>query len=116
VDFGGAVINDQQKEYLMNRIPTRYGAGFEQAFPTKLKVVAADVELDFDSDFWIPYGKPINRKRCEKEWEKLGQAKRGLAAARLGAYLRYLARTGIGKADPENYFKKAYYNNDYDNL
>jgi hypothetical protein len=116
VDFSGAVITDVQKDYLMNRIPARYGPGFEQAFTTKLKVIMEEMEPDFEADFFKPYGKAINKARCEKEWNRMGVADRGLTVARLPAYLRYLARTGVAKADPENYLKKKYYKNDYDNL
>ncbi len=116
VDFGQAVLNDTQKQWLMHQVPVRYGAGFEQNFGTKLKVVVADMVLDFEADFWTPYGKKVNKERCLAEWKKLTKADQGLAVARLNAYLRYLSRTGIAKADPENYFKKKYYKNDYDNL
>jgi hypothetical protein len=128
VDFSGAVLKHESKAWLMGRIPIVYGpvlmgegenareVGFEQAFTTKLKVVVADAVLDFDEDFWHPYDKKRNRDRSLIQWNKLAVAERGLAVARLGAYLRYVQRTGIAKADPENYLKKKYFKDDYDNL
>jgi hypothetical protein len=125
VDLSGAVLEDRQKVWLLRTIPPRYGPidvgggeliGFEQVFTTKLKVIVEDAEVDFERDFWTPYGKKLNRERCLKVWLKMSKTDRILAVVRLSAYLRYLGRTAVGKADPENYLAKKYYRNDYDNL
>ncbi len=98
VDFSAAKINDTQKLWLMGRIPARYGPvvrqtldseetiGFEQAFTDKLKVIVEDMELDFEQDFWWPYGKLINKKRVLAIWDKMSKTNRVLAVVRLAAY------------------------------
>jgi hypothetical protein len=130
VDLRDAVLNDKRKKFIVSRVPVRYGPARweqdggevvmvpwkEQWGPAPLVFTEMDVELDFEEDFWKPYGKKVNKDRCQKEWEKLTVPERAMAVTRLHAYLRYLSRTGIAKADPENYLKKKYFKNDYDNL
>ena len=117
VEFGNAVLNDMQKAYLLKVSPVRYGAGFEQAFNSnKLRFHESDRELDWEEDFYKPYGKKVNPDRVLKEWKKLTKAYQSLAVFRRPAYDRYLVREGTGKADPENYLKKKLFLNDYDNL
>lgn len=117
VEFGSAVLRDEQKAYLLRVIPVRYGAGFAQAFNTdKLRFHEEDKELDWQEDFYKPYNKKVNPDRVLKEWNKLTKAYQALAVLRRTAYDRYLMRSGIAKADPENYLRKRYFLNDYDNL
>jgi len=130
VDLREAVLNDERKRFIVNRVPVRYGPAkwekeggevvmvpWKDIWGTdKLVFTEMDIELDFEADFWKPYGHKINKDRCLKEWKVMTVPERAMAVTRLHAYLRYLSRKGTGKADPENYLKKKYYKNDYDNL
>ena len=119
VDMGGTEMDNRQKAWFMQCVPVVYGAGYAEAWGPmtgKLQFVTEDVEYEFEEDFWKPYGKKVNKERCVKEWAKLVREERALCCVRLHAYLRYLSRTGVAKADPENYLRKKYFKNDYDNL
>ena len=119
IDMRGAVLTDVQKEYFKGCVPVRYGAGYEQNWGPmtgKVQIVTEDHDLDFVEDFWKPYDKKINKDRALKEWKSMVREDKALAVHRLSAYMRYLSRSSVAKADPENYLRKKYYKNDYDNL
>ncbi len=118
VDMSAAAINDRQREYILAKVPRYYGEGFEQQWGTdKLRFAEGDIEYDFDSDFWVPYDKKVNRIRCVKLWSKMSKADRAMAVIGLAAYFRYLVRTGYrAKKDPENYLKNRMWETDWDNL
>ena len=120
LDMSGALLTDKQKQYLLDHVPLHYGPGFEGAWqvePGKLHFVTGDYELDFERDFFVPYGKPVNKVRCLKYWGNMSTAKRNLAVTRRPAYDRHLERNQWKtKADPETYLKKEMFLNDYDNI
>ena len=120
VELDGAALTDTQKLYILNSVPVRYGPGYEQewgAMTGKVQITTDDYELDFEKNFFKPYGKPINKARCLKWWNNMSSVKRSLACARRPAYDRYLGRNQwMTKADPETYLKKEYYMNDYDSM
>lgn len=76
----------------------------------ELKEVPAD--LSFDT-FWNTYSKKINLKRVKLIWSKLNDADRMHAIINIKPYDSYLQRTCIGKAHPENYLRKEYFNVDW---
>lgn len=75
-----------------------------------LKEVPADLSFDM---FWNSYSKKINLLRVRPMWNKLSDAQRMQAILNIKPYDSYLQRTGIGKAHPENYLRKEYYNVDW---
>lgn len=117
VEFGGAVLNDRQRGYLMAHIPVRYGAGFEQCFDAgKFRFVVQEHDIVFD-DFWEKYGKKINKVRCEPLWNKLTANERVMAFNALWSYDRFLMQNNWRtKADPETYLKKKMWLNEWDKL
>lgn len=120
VDMGGAALEDKQKMYVLHCVPLRYGAGYEQNWGPlsgKVQIVTEDYEVEFERDFFKPYGKQVNRKRCLKLWDNMSREKRALAVIRRSAYARHLDRnTWKTKADPETFLRKEMYLNDWDNL
>ena len=118
MDLRGATLNEKQRCYLVANVPVYYGAGCEQAWGTdKLLITESELVLDFDTDFWEPYGHKVNRLRAEKEWNRLTKEQKALAVAALPAYQRYRARTGYRKPkDPENYLKQRMWETDWENL
>ena len=76
-----------------------------EVFPTVKRV---DEDLSFDN-FWREYDKKIHPHRCEPFWDKMSDAKRLAALKAIVAYKGYLGRSGVAKANPENYLKKEYY-------
>ncbi|QXU42073.1 hypothetical protein [Pedobacter sp. D749] len=98
-----------QKEWLLRKLPLGDGSLKEisKLIEGDLKEVPAD--LSFET-FWDKYDKKINRKRTEPMWKKMPDAERMAAIMNIKPYDSYLQRTGIGKAHPENYLKKEYFN------
>lgn len=125
INLASAVLTDKQKAYLLRCIPERLGPwvdaegnerGYNQAYPESVKVLVEDKELDFEEDIWKPYDFKMHKERAILWWGKQTKPEQALASARIYPYLRYLSRTGIGKAELYNWLKKKYFNNDYDNL
>ena len=120
VELSGACLTDKQKEYLMNCIPLRYGPGYEGEWGVmtgRVQIVTEDYELEFERDFFEPYGKPVNKARCLKWWGNMNRAKWARAVAGIGPYKRFLGRNQWRtKADPETYLKKEMYLTNWDNM
>jgi hypothetical protein len=118
VDLGQAVLKEHQKRIVLNRVPLHYGPGFEAEWGNApLQFVCEDYEVDFERDFFVPYGKPVNKARCLKWWANMSVAKRQMAVMRMGGYDRHLARNlWKTRADPENWLKKEMYATDWDKV
>jgi len=111
IDFSEALLDDRGKQWLKCKAPTRLVQHYAAAWETdRIKVLIEKKELDFDADFYVPYGKPVNRQRALKAWENLSYVKRAAVVGRLKGYLWHLSHnTWKSKADPETYIKKAMY-------
>ena len=119
VEFGGAVLSDEQKSYILSRMPMRVMPGLDQAFPTaKIHTVLVEEELDFERDFWIPYAHKVNKERAIKEWKRLSEEDRGLAVAGLGAYFRHLKNSSYNraKAGADKYLREKYWRSEWDKV
>jgi len=118
IDLQGANLSDTRKRYILAHVPERYGPGFEQCWgAAPLQFITEDFELDFERDFFVPYGKPVNKKRCVTLWGNMSRPKKALAVSRIAPYNRHLDRNQWkSKADPETFLKKEMYLNDYDNI
>ena len=117
IDFRSAVMTDKQKEFILHNAPVRLVPGYEQAWGTdKLKIIVEEVPVEFEADFWKPYGHKVNKALCLKEWEKLKEIDQSEAAYGVNAYLRFLARNQWrNKADPITYLKRKMWKTDWDN-
>jgi hypothetical protein len=71
-----------------------------------------DQDLSFEN-FWLQYDKKIHPHRCEPLWKKYSEAKRVLALKAIAPYTAYCTKTGVAKANPENFLKKDYYKTDW---
>ena len=131
VDFREAALNDVGKSKMLNLVPVRYGPVLWEKEPGQVETVAwkdqwqtdklifteADVELDFENDFWWPFNNPINRLRCEKAWGNLTKADRAECVAALGGYLRHLGRCQWkNKMNPQTWFRDKCWKTNWDNL
>lgn len=108
-----ADMSDKQQVWLLQHLPPNeiYLMQVKNVIKGELKEVPQD--LNFDT-FWDKYDKKINRKRCEPMWRKMSDAEKLQAISNIKAYDNYLERTNFrGKADPENYLKKEYYQVDW---
>lgn len=75
-----------------------------------LKKVSEDLSFE---NFWREYDKKIHPHRCEPFHNKMSDVKKLAALKSIGPYQYYLTRTGVAKANPENYLKKEYYKTDW---
>lgn len=119
VDFSGAELTAAQRDWMLKHIPVVYGEGFESCFAgaKNLKFVAADVELEFEADFWEPYGLPINKKRVETRWNRLNKVDRAGAVNGLRGYLWHLSQLQWkNKTNPDTYLKNRYWETDWYNI
>lgn len=121
VNFREATIMDKTKGFILQYLPLRYGAGFEQCFgvhSSLFKFAFATEAVDFERDFWNLYGLKENRIRAENEWKKLKENDRVLAAAGVSRYLRHLKNSSYGrsKAAPSKYLHDKYWLTDWDNV
>jgi hypothetical protein len=118
VELDGAALTDHQKVFVLNCVPVRYGAGYEQnwgAMTGKVQIVAEDYEVSFE-DFWDGYGEKLNRGRCEKIWKKMSGANKALAVVKIGAYMRYLSkRQWQTKMGADTWLNNRRYADDWDN-
>lgn len=76
-------------------------------------LVEADLEVTFDM-FWKKYDKKINKARAIKLWDKLSKTDQVKAYYGIDAYDKYLQKESWrSKADPENYLRNRYWENEY---
>ena len=115
VDFREAVLTPNNKVWFMQRVPGRLEVGFNQLFEP-LHVLVVDHEPDFDTDFWDVLDNKKNRERALAEWKKASRVVRAKVVFSIHGYLRHLGRSGQYKVSGENYFKKMYYNTNWDNV
>ena len=71
-----------------------------------------DEDLSFEN-FWSQYGKKIHPNRCEPLWKKLSEIKKLNALKAIAPYEAYLQRTGVAKANPQNYLIREYWKTDW---
>ena len=103
-----ADLSEAQLVGLLNKLP-RKAEWLAQLNETKyftVKKVSEDLSFD---NFWREYDKKIHPHRCEPFWNKMSDVKRLAALKAIGPYNSYLQRTGVAKANPENFLKKEYY-------
>lgn len=119
VDYREAVLTEKQKYKLQCLMPLTIQPGVEQAFgTTRINVTEQSAELDFENDFWEPYGLKHNKDRAIKEWKKLSAADQALAVFCLPAYLRHLQFSTYGRAKvgADKYLNKKYWLTKWDYL
>lgn len=116
MDFQGVALSAEQIDWIKNRTPVILHQRISDCFSIKagLEFVLADYEISFEM-FWTKYGQKINADRCKGLWKKLSDADKIKAYAGIDAYNRHLASLTWNKnrADPENYLKKKYWNNEW---
>ncbi len=118
VDFKGAILTDRQKEFIIQRLPLRFDTGYKDAWGTdRLSIIIEEYPVEFEADFWKPYGNKVNKERCMKIWDKMKPNVRTEAVNGLSAYLRHLARLQWkNQANPQTYLTEKYWKTDWDNL
>lgn len=75
-----------------------------------VKKVSEDLSFE---NFWKEYDKKIHPHRCEPYWNKMSDVKKVSALKAISPYDYYIKRSGVAKANPENYLKKEYYKTDW---
>ncbi|TAN18809.1 MAG: hypothetical protein EPN37_04415 [Chitinophagaceae bacterium] len=111
-----AQMNNTQHNWLIHHLPacSEEIQKLNKILQGKLEELPEDLSLD---RFWQLYNKKINRKRCEPLWKKMKEAEKMQCLRSIPHYEQYLNRINWReKADPENYLKKAMYQNDWRNL
>jgi hypothetical protein len=112
VDFQKAELNAKVLDWLWSRVHIDYSEQVKNNF-ADFQVLESSVEITFDM-FFDKYNQRINKKRCEKIWEKLVEADKAKAYFGLWKYEKHLsANTWKNKADPENWLKKRMWENEY---
>lgn len=115
VEFNGATLNDHQKAYIKRMAPVRYDGNFLQAWGTdKLRFLESELEVDFEKDFWTPYGLKLNKDRALIQWDKLSQANKIQAVHSLKGYLWHLQQyQWKNKMLADRYLKEKQWKNDW---
>lgn len=114
---GAGFKRDEQIEWFVRKVPTLYGAGFAQCWPSSLMIAEVDMEIDFDNDFWNPFDFKVNRDRAVKLWDKLKPEDRALCVAGLNGYLRHLGRNPWkNKMNPSTWIKDRCWTTNWDNV
>lgn len=114
VSFMNATLTASQKTRLLHAVPMEVNLLPElvKTYP-QLTVVEGDYHINFDA-FWSRYGRKINRMRAMAVWNKLPSSDQVKAYYGINAYEKYLRRESWrSKADPENYLKNKYWENEY---
>jgi len=107
-----AELNEKQLFRLLQKLPrdeSELAPLNENGYFTVKKL---SEDLSFES-FWMQYEKKIHPNRCEPIWKKLSDVKRLAAIKAIGPYNHYVEKTGVAKANPENYLKKEYWKTDW---
>ncbi|MCC2598033.1 MULTISPECIES: hypothetical protein [Sphingobacterium] len=108
-----AIMTEKQFSWFWDFLPIHESQLSEYKRKVKGYLEELPEDISFDA-FWNRYGKKINKIRCEPIFKKLKDAEKLLAIRNIKPYEEYLERTGYrGKCDPENYFKKGYWNVDW---
>jgi hypothetical protein len=117
IDFTQGDLTPSQKHKLKTRVAPLFESIEKQVeyFDSKtVRIVLGDHQVDFERDFWQPYGKKINKARCLKDWDKLSKADKLAAVNGLKTYKNHLKlNTWKNQADPENYLKRQMWQNEW---
>ena len=107
-----AELNKTQLVGLLRKIPREEWdlAKLNETQYFTLKKVSEDLSFE---NFWREYDKKIHPHRCEPFYNKMSDVKKLATLKSIGPYNYYLTRTGVAKANPENYLKKEYYKTDW---
>lgn len=106
-------LTDKLIVFILKRMPRVVEEAVELPLQhPSFKVVKLTQDLSFKL-FWETYGQKIHPHRCEPLWNKLKDSDKLAALNAIPGYFRYLTRTGVAKANPENYIKKQYWKNDW---
>lgn len=118
LDMRGANLNDRQLNWVVDYVPRYYDGNFKAMWGTaKLNITDADVEYDFEEDFWKVYDNKQNKVRAEKLWDNLSREKRALLIKGMHAYLRYIQHVGYrAKMGADRFIREKQYLSDWDNL
>lgn len=112
VDLQKAELTLEQIDWFWSRVQLNWSDALKVRF-APLSVVESNVEITFDM-FFDKYDKRINKARCKTIWAKLTEADRAKAYFGLWKYEKHLsANTWKNKADPENYLRKRFWENEY---
>lgn len=119
IDMRAATLNQKQLEWIMAHVPWYYGDGYVQAWTTdKLHIVESEVKMEFERDFWIPYGMKVHKEIVYTSyWEKMTEADRVICCVGMMAYLRHLSKyPWKSKMLPKSWFKNKGWLTDWDNV
>lgn len=114
IDFKHAEISDNNKHFIKSKCPCLLDKDFPQCFTgAPLTFTREGQTIEFDQ-FWDAYAYKVNRLRAYKEWNKLKPPDKMKAFYGIVKYDKHLKEnTWKNKADPENYIKKKYWENEY---
>lgn len=111
IEFGKTNMNMLQVSKFKEQIPAVESL-LSECFKD-VTIVQGTYEISFE-EFWIAYGKKINRKRCEPIWQRMNSAVRVAAFMGIKPYDEFLqSQPGRKKLDPENYLKFESWNNEW---
>lgn len=113
IDFSNCSMTEIQLHYFKEKAPSNVNTEkVADVFSKATTVIMADVAITFDM-FWVGYNKKINKLRCIPLWEKMPQAEQVQAYCHIAVYDKFLKKENRIKADPENYLRSKYYQNEY---
>lgn len=119
MDFRGATLSDKARGWFLRNVPEWYGADFAQEwglYGSKINITDADLEFDFENDFWKPYGKKKDKDRALRQWNNASKAVHAQIVWGLAGYLRYLSQnTWRPKKAADEFIRQKMYLTDWDN-
>lgn len=118
VDLTNARLSDKQRQFLVAKIPDRLYKDFTERWGSStLKITYVAEKVDFERDFWTPYGKKEHKPRAMKQWERLSEVNKQRVVASLPAYDRYLNRNPWrNKILAHNYIFNKLYETNWDEI
>jgi hypothetical protein len=108
-----ATLTDAQYQSTMRNLPLNVKQLLEWGNSPGVKLSEIPLDLSF-SEFWSKYGYKVgDKKRCEKLWDKLDEAKKTKAIVTIQRYRRFCDTNNIPMVYPERYISQERYLNDF---
>jgi len=113
IDLSSCIIPADVLRPFKNAIPVDVNTMVQGAWAEQAIIIEKDFDVTFEM-FWTAYDKKINRLRAEAAWHKLSKTEQVLAFYGIKKYDAFLkVANWRKKADPENYLKTKYWENEW---
>lgn len=115
INFNDVSLTSDKRNWIKKNSPPVWDLKELENFiiATRTEAIESTIVYNFE-DFWLAYGKKINKKRCLPLWNKLSDSKKSKAVNGINKYNSFLAKEAWRtKADPENYLRNEMWENEW---